>query len=349
MADGSRPPADVVSAPRFEALVFVHDEAPGIRRRRCGRGFVYRDPKGRPVKDPPTLERIRKLAIPPAWTDVWICPQAHGHIQAVGRDAKGRKQYRYHDVWSAGRSETKFARLAAFGRALPKLRERVEQDLSRRGPSREKVLATATRLLEISLIRIGNKEYARQNHSFGLTTLHKRHIDIDGGALMLHFVGKSGVERRVSVRDRRLARIVQGLQELPGQRLFKYRNAEGELVPIESADVNAYIRETMGDDFSAKDFRTWAATVSAARALRLEPAPESAAAAKRISTRAIKATAAILGNTPTVCRASYVHPAVLEAFSDGRLADSFPPPEDEGFEAALIGFLEDRRPHAKAA
>ncbi|HWE44997.1 MAG TPA: DNA topoisomerase IB [Caulobacteraceae bacterium] len=347
MPDGTLAPAVLASA--CDGLVFSHDDGPGITRRGAGRGFAYYDAKGRLIRDPDVVDRIHKLAIPPAWTDVWISPSPRGHIQAVGRDAKGRKQYRYHDQWSAGRAETKYARLAAFGRALPKLRERVEQDLGKRGPSRDKVLATAVRLLEISLIRVGNKEYARQNHSFGLTTLHKRHIDVDGAALALHFVGKSGVEQRVSVRDRRLARVVQSLQDLPGQRLFKYRGDDGELAPIDSSDVNGYIRETMGDDFSAKDFRTWAATVSAARALCLEPAPESAAAAKRTSTQAIKAVAAILGNTPTVCRSSYIHPAVLDAFAEGRLADAFPDPEDEGFEKALIAFLESCADRAKAA
>ena len=351
MPDGTLAPAAVSASngPSQQGLVFAHDDRPGITRRGVGRGFAYRDARDKSLRDAETLQRIRSLAIPPAWTEVWICPNPRGHIQAVGRDAKGRKQYRYHDRWSAGRAETKYARLAAFGRALPKLRARVEEDLSKRGPSREKVLATAVRLLEISLIRVGNKEYARQNHSFGLTTLHKRHIEVDGSALMLHFTGKSGVEQRVSVRDRRLARIVRGLEELPGQRLFKYRNQDGDLVPIESSDVNAYIRESLGEDFSAKEFRTWAATVSAARALCLEPAPESAAAAKRTSTRAIKAVAAILGNTPTVCRSSYIHPAVLDAFAEGRLADALPSPEDARFEKAMIGFLESCADHAKAA
>lgn len=347
MSDATLAPAAVL--PAHSGLVFAHIDAPGITRRGAGKGFAYRDPKGARVHDRDTLERIHTLAIPPAWTEVWISPNPRGHIQAVGRDARGRKQYRYHDRWNAGRAETKYGHLPAFGRALPKLRDRVEHDLSLRGPSREKVLATAVRLLEISLIRVGNKEYARQNHSFGLTTLHKRHIEVDGAALMFHFIGKSGVEQRVSVRDRRLARLVRGLEELPGQRLFKYRNESGDLAPIESADVNAYIRETMGEDFSAKDFRTWAATVSAARALCLEPPPEFAAAAKRAAMRAIKAVAAILGNTPTVSRASYIHPAVLEAFAEGRLAEALPNPESTRFERAMIAFLENRADQAKAA
>ena len=347
MTDGTLSPAAVL--PAHSGLVFAHIDAPGISRRAAGKGFAYRDPKGAPLRDPDVVDRIHKLAIPPAWTDVWISPNPRGHIQAVGRDAKGRKQYRYHDHWNAGRAETKYGHLPAFGRALPKLRARVEDDLSRRGLSREKVLATAVRLLEISLIRVGNREYARQNHSFGLTTLHKRHIEVDGSALMLHFIGKSGVEQRVSVRDRRLASLIRGLEELPGQRLFKYPNEAGDLVAIESHDVNAYLRETMGEEVSAKNFRTWAATVSAARALSIEPAPESAAAAKRTSTQAVKAVAAILGNTPTVCRSSYIHPAVLEAYAEGRLAGALPDPESARFEKAMIAFLEGSAREAKAA
>ena len=347
MSDATVAPAAVL--PAHSGLVFAHIDAPGITRRGAGKGFAYRDPKDAPLLIAETLERIRKLAIPPAWTEVWICPNSRGHIQAVGRDAKGRKQYRYHEQWNAGRAETKYARLSAFGRALPRLRERVEHDLSARGPSREKVLATAVRLLEISLIRVGNREYARQNHSFGLTTLHKRHIEVDGSALMLHFIGKSGVEQRVSVRDRRLVFLIRSLEELPGQRLFKYPNEAGDLVPIGSSDVNAYLRETMGEDVSAKNFRTWAATVSAARALCVEPAPESATAARRTSTQVIKAVAAILGNTPTVCRSSYIHPAVLEAYAEGRLAAALPDPESARFENAMIAFLEGRADQAKAA
>jgi DNA topoisomerase-1 len=256
MPDGNLAPAQtsapVVVVPGCETLTYVHDDGPGISRHGAGHGFSYHDPKGRLVKDAVTLERIRRLAIPPAWTDVWISPEPCGHIQATGRDVKGRKQYRYHDLWNAGRSQSKYGRLAQFGRALPKLRERVDHDLAKRGIVREKVLATAVRLLEITLIRVGNKEYARQNKSYGLTTLHKRHLAVDGGVLEFHFKGKSGVEHRMTVRDQRLARIVRGFQELPGQQLFKYRDDTGALVPIGSGDVNAYIHEVAGEDFSAR-------------------------------------------------------------------------------------------------
>ena len=321
-------------------LVYVDDHGPGIRRRRAGKGFFYCGPDRKPVKDLDTLARIRKLAIPPAWTDVWICPDPRGHIQATGRDVKGRKQYRYHDAWSASRSETKYGRMPAFGRTLPGIRARVDADLAKRGLTREKVLATVVRLMELTLIRVGNKEYARQNKSYGLTTLTKRHVEVDGSALAFHFKGKSGVVHKMSVRDRRLARILKDVQSLRGQHLFKYRDESGELVPVESADVNAYIREVAGDDFSAKDFRTWAGTVSAARALRALPPPENKTQARKLTNACLKGVAGALGNTPAVCRSSYVHPKVLEAYAEGRMAEAFPEPEDPAFEDALIAFLE---------
>ncbi|MBC6983684.1 DNA topoisomerase IB [Caulobacter sp. 17J80-11] len=321
-------------------MVYVDDLGPGIRRRRAGSGFSYRGPDGETVRDPDTLGRIRRLAIPPAWEDVWICPDPRGHIQATGRDQKGRKQYRYHPDWSAARAETKYGRMAAFGQALPQVRERIDADLGRRGPVREKILATVVRLLELTLIRVGNREYARANRSYGLTTLEKRHLDVDGSALAFHFKGKSGVHHQTSVRDRRLARILRDLQHLPGQHLFKYRDEEGALVSVESADVNAYIREIAGEEFSAKDFRTWAGTVSAARALRLEPPPSTKTEAKHVVTRCVKAVSGVLGNTPAVCRSAYVHPAVLEAYVDGRLAEVLPDPEADEFEAELIKLLE---------
>ena len=329
--------ADPAAIP--EGLSWCSDELPGIRRTPAGDGFHYHDVKGRPVTDEKALERIRTLAIPPAWTDVWICPRATGHIQATGRDVKGRKQYRYHPDWSAHAAETKFERLPDFARALPKLRRRVEADLNRRGPSRDKVLATAVRLLELTLIRVGNAQYARQNRSYGLTTLHKRHLDVDGAALTFAFKGKSGVEHEVRVRDRRLATVVRSLRELPGQQLFKYRDEAGDLCPVTSDDVNAYIREAMGEQFSAKDFRTWAGTVSAARALRDMEPPASATEAKRRITVCVKAVAGLLGNTPTVCRTSYIHPRVFELFEAGRLADALPGPEAATFERALAKAL----------
>ena len=325
-----------------QGLTWCNDDSPGLSRRRCGKGWSYRDAKGRPVTDPKTLDRIRALAIPPAWTDVWICPKANGHIQATGRDVKGRKQYRYHADWSAARSENKFERLPDFARKLPKLRERVDHDLSLRGACKDKVLATAVRLLEITLIRIGNAAYARQNRSYGLTTLHKRHLDVDGAALTFEFRGKSGKDHRVSVRDRRLARVVRALEELPGQQLFKYRTADGELCPVTSDDVNAYIREAMGEQFSAKDFRTWAGTVSAARALRDMEPPTSATDAKRKITVCVKAVSGLLGNTPTVCRTSYVHPKIFELYESGTLADALPGSDTKGFEPAVIRLLTQR-------
>ena len=322
-----------------DGLSWCSDEQPGLKRTASGKGFAYHDRQGRLITDETVLARIRALAIPPAWTDVWICPRASGHIQAVGRDVKGRKQYRYHPDWSAHAAETKFDRLPEFARALPKLRRRIEDDLGRRGSSREKVLATAVRLLEVTLIRVGNAQYAKQNRSYGLTTLHKRHLEVDGAALTFAFKGKSGVEHEVRVRDRRLATVVRGLRDLPGQHLFKYRDADGDLCPITSDDVNAYIREAMGEQFSAKDFRTWAGTVSAARALReLEP-PSSPTEAKRRITVCVKAVAGLLGNTPTVCRSSYVHPRVFELFEKGRLGEVLPGPDAAGFERALAKAL----------
>ena len=322
-----------------EGLSWCSDESPGLTRTMSKAGFVYHDAKGAKVADARVLDRIAALAIPPAWTEVWICPHASGHIQATGRDAKGRKQYRYHPDWSRHASETKFDRLPAFARALPKLRKRVEADLAKRGVSRDKVLATAVRLLEITLIRVGNTQYARQNRSYGLTTLHKRHLEVDGAALTFSFRGKSGVEHEVRVRDRRLATVVRSLRELPGQSLFKYRDADGALCQITSDDVNAYIREAMGDEFSAKDFRTWAGTVSAARALREGEPPTSPADAKRKTAVCVKAVAGLLGNTPTVCRSSYVHPRVFELYEAGQLAERLPGPDAQGFERALIRAL----------
>lgn len=327
-----------------EGLRWFTDDRPGIRRRGRGKGFDYLAPDGSPIRDEKTLERIRALVIPPAWTEVWICPVANGHIQATGKDIKGRKQYRYHDRWSATRSENKFGRVAAFGRALPRIRKQADQDLGHPGPQRDKVLATVVRLLEITLIRVGNKEYARANRSYGLTTLQKRHVAVDGTAMRFTFKGKSGVEHDTGVRDRRLARILKDLRELPGQQLFKYRDEAGEWRDVGSDDVNAYLRDIAGDDFSAKDFRTWAATVSAARALvEMEP-PETRTVAQGCMRLCVKAVAALLGNTPTVCRASYIHPAVLAAFEAGSLRDTLPGPDTAGFEKALIKLLENTVP-----
>ncbi len=322
-----------------DGLSYCSDEQPGIRRTATKTGFAYHDANGRLVEDERTLARIHALVIPPAWTDVWICPRANGHIQAIGRDAKGRKQYRYHPDWTAHAATNKFDRLPEFARALPKLRRRVERDLARRGHSREKVLATAVRLLELTLIRVGNAQYAKQNRSYGLTTLHKRHLEVGSAALTFAFKGKSGVEHEVRLRDRRLARVVRSLQDLPGQQLFKYRDDDGSLCPVTSDDVNAYIREAMGEGFSAKDFRTWAGTVSAARALRDMEPPTSPTDARRKITVCVKAVAGLLGNTPTVCRSSYVHPKVFELFESGRIGKALPGPDAASFERALAKTL----------
>ena len=321
-------------------LNYVHDDDPGIRRKKSGKGFAYYWPDGRLVREADALARIRHLAIPPAYTDVWICPDADGHIQATGRDDRGRKQYRYHDRWREIRDETKYARMAAFGRALPMIRAQVEADLRKHGFPKEKVLAAVVRLLELTLIRVGNDEYAKENKSFGLTTLRNRHVKFDGAEVVFEFKGKSGVKHRTGVRDRRLARIVRSVQELRGQRLFQYVGDDGELHPVESHDVNEYLREITGENFTAKDFRTWAGTIAAAKALAMQPPPETEREAKKAMTLCIKATAGLLGNTPAVCRSSYVHPGVLKAFSDGRLPEAFAHAEGDEYEAAVLEFLD---------
>jgi DNA topoisomerase-1 len=315
-------------------LVYVDDHDPGLRRVFKGGKARYLDDAGAPVRDARTLERIRQIAIPPAWTDVWICPDARGHIQAVGRDARGRKQYRYHPDWRAVRDERKYERLAAFGRALPKLRARVDADLARPGLPREKVLAAAVRVMEITLVRVGNAEYARNNKSFGLTTLRKRHVTLTGAGAVFEFRAKAGKMRRTGFQDRRLARVLRRCQDLPGQRLFQYVDADGQRRSVESADVNAYLREAMGDDFSAKDFRTWAGTLAAARALAMESTPEGLAHPKTTINSCVRAVAGLLGNTAAVCRACYIHPWVFEAFEQGALPRSLL--RDEAAERALL-------------
>jgi len=320
-------------------LTYVSDLDPGIRRRKAGHGFNYLDPEDRPVTDEPTLDRIRKLAIPPAWTEVWIAPIERGHIQATGRDVKGRKQYRYHERWREVRDEHKYDRAIAFGHALPRLRRRVEHDLSLRGLPREKVLAAVIRVMEITLMRIGNEEYAKVNKSFGLTTLRDRHVRVGAGKAMFEFRGKSGKVHRTGFSDRRLARIVKACQDVPGQRLFQYLDDEGQRHSVESADVNGYLRDVLGDDFSAKDFRTWAGTVAAARALVSLPECVGDGEARKNVVTCVKAVAGVLGNTPAVCRKAYIHPAVLEAYEAGRL-DLKPMNNDRAFELAVLRLLE---------
>lgn len=300
-------------------LAYVNDQEQGLTRLGKPGKFAYADADGRPVKDAATLERIRLLAIPPAWTSVWICPDPNGHIQAIGRDQKGRKQYRYHPDWRADRDARKYERMAAFGRALPRLRKRVDKDLARRGLPREKVLAAVVRLLELTLIRVGNDVYAKTNKSFGLTTMQKRHLTLSGGGAVFEFKGKSGKVHRTGFRDKRLARIVRACQDLRGQRLFQYLDEGGQRRSIESHDVNDYIRAIAGQDFSAKDFRTWYGSLAALEALSLQPAPATKTEAKKALNLCIKAVAGLLGNTPAVCRAAYIHPRVLEAFEASAL------------------------------
>jgi DNA topoisomerase-1 len=301
------------------ALTYCDASETGIQRRRTASGFRYSDADGRDLKDEATLARIKVLAIPPAWTGVWICPDPLGHIQAVGRDQKGRKQYCYHPDWRADRDVEKFQRMAAFGRALPRLRKRIEADLARRGLPREKVLAAVVRLLELTLIRVGNDEYARKNKSFGLTTMQKRHLRLASGGAVFEFRGKSGKVHKTGFHDRRLARIVRACQDLRGQRLFQYVDDDGHRRAIESSDVNDYIRAACGEDFSAKDFRTWAGSLAAMEGLRNLPAAESQAQVKRSVNICVKAVAGLLGNTPAVCRAAYIHPRILEAYERGEL------------------------------
>ena len=289
--------------------------------------FCYRGIDGRPIRDPAVVRRIKALAIPPAWTDVWICPRPDGHMQATGRDARGRKQYRYHPRWRAVRDTTKYDRMIAFGEALPQLRVRLEQDMACPGLPREKVLATVVRLLETTLIRVGNLEYARANSSFGLTTLRNRHVKIAGATLQFHFRGKSGQYHTVRLHDRRLAMIVKRCQDLPGYELFQYIDTAGERQTIDSADVNDYLRQLTGQDFTAKDVRTWAGTVLAACALRECGPCTSQTEAKKNIVQAIDAVAKRLGNTRTVCRACYVHPTVLDAYLDCSLC-ALPLPRD---------------------
>jgi DNA topoisomerase-1 len=337
------PPLEVLEDAHAAGLVYVSDHDPGMRRRRSGTGFAYLGPDGAPVRDEPTLDRIRKLAIPPAWTDVWISPEPAGHIQAVGRDQRRRKQYRYHARWREVRDSHKYDRVIAFGRALPKLRRRVEADLRRRGLPREKVLAAVIRVMGITLMRVGNDEYARKNNSFGATTLRNRHARIAGGKAIFEFRGKSGQVRRTGFHDRRLARIVKACQDLPGQRLFQYLGEDAQQHAVESADVNAYLRETMGEDVSAKDFRTWAGTVLAARALILAEPCAGAGHAKRNINACVKAVAGVLGNTAAVCRGAYIHPAVLDGYATGVLQLK-PAKDDRAFELAVLRFLEAGTP-----
>ena len=321
-AQPAPPDTDPAAAASEAGLHYVSDRSPGLRRKRVGRHFSYIGVDGRPIRDPDQLRRIKALAIPPAWTNVWICPSPHGHIQATGRDAKGRKQYRYHPRWRAVRDETKYERMIAFANALPRIRARVEHDLALPGLPREKVLATVVRLLETTLIRVGNQEYARQNNSFGLTTMRDRHVDIMGAQVRFHFRGKSGKQHIIDLNDRRLARIIQRCKDLPGYKLFQYIDDAGRRQEVDSADVNGYLRAISGADYTAKDFRTWVGTVLAALALQEFEAFDSETQARKNVVCAIERVAERLGNTPSICRKCYVHPAVIEAYLDGLTIDT---------------------------
>ena len=343
---------DPVESAREAGLRYVSDSTPGIRRKRAGKGFTYVGPDGEKITDRAALERIRSIVIPPGWSDVWICSHPKGHIQATARDAKGRKQYRYHPRWQEVRDEAKYERTIAFGEALPAIRERVEQDLARPGLPREKVLATVVKLLEATLIRVGNEEYARDNRSYGLTTLRTKHVGVEGSKLHFRFRGKGGKLHDVAVTDRRLARIVERCQDLPGQTLFQYRDDDGEFRSVESDDVNQYLREISGQDFTAKDFRTWYGTVLAAMALQELAEFDSEAQAKKNVVQAIEQVAERLGNTKAVCRKCYVHPAVIESYLEGATIETLKQNAEREIreslaelrpeEAAVIGLLQQR-------
>ncbi len=327
----SLPPVEIVTDPVISAkaarLRYVSDREPGIRRLRCGKGFRYIGPDGRALRNPAELRRIRSLAIPPAYEDVWICPHGNGHLQATGRDAKGRKQYRYHPEWHKTRGETKFTRLLRFSEYLPAIRKRVEQDLALPGLPRDKVLATVVALMEQTRIRVGNEEYARTNNSYGITTLRNNHVAVRGNTVCFRFRGKRGQWHAIAVEDRQLARIVKRCQDLPGQELFQYVDKDGEQQAISSDDVNGYLKDIAGEELTAKDFRTWGGTLLAALALaRLGPT-DSATQLKKNMVEAIRETARELGNRPATCRKYYVHPAVLEAYADRSLSALMKPRE----------------------
>ncbi len=332
---------DPVESAKAAGLRYVTDARPGIQRKRSGKQFRYVDKDNKPVRDAETLKRIKSLVLPPAWENVWISPNPLGHLQATGRDARGRKQSRYHPRWREVRDETKYERMLLFGAALPTIRERVEHDLSLPGLPREKVLATIVRLMEMTLIRVGNEEYARENKSYGLTTMRNKHVDVHGSTVKFTFQGKSGVKHSVDLTDRRLAKIVQRCYDLPGYELFQYVDKDGETHSIDSSDVNEYLRNISGDHFTAKDFRTWAGTVLACELLKEFETFGSETEAKRNVVAAIKQVAAKLGNTPAVCRKCYVHPLVLDTYMSGALLkDIKRKVEKEGVEEAAKALAE---------
>jgi DNA topoisomerase-1 len=333
-------------------LRYVSDDQPGYTRKAKGDDFEYFDMDGKPIRDEQRLLRIKRIGVPPAYTDVWICPSANGHIQATGRDARRRKQYRYHERWREIRDENKYEKMAAFGEALPKIRRRVQRDLKLPGLQRDKVLATIVQLLERTFIRVGNDEYARENKSFGLTTMKDRHVDVKGSNMRFRFRGKSGIKHDVDVTDRHIAKIISKLQDLPGQELFQYVDEEGEVRDITSQDVNDYLREITGEDFTAKDFRTWAGTVMAAIALNAVGEFETKKQAKTNIKNAISAVSAVLRNTPAICRKCYVHPAVFESYLSGNAIEGLKLRTAEAIEnedvdlrtseKAILTFLQER-------
>jgi len=322
LAPAPTAPAAAAIQAREAGLVYVSDAVPGISRRRAGKGFAYRQPDDRAVRDASTLGRIRALAIPPAYTEVWICRNARGHLQATGRDARRRKQYRYHAQWSEVRGEGKFGRIVAFGKALPKLRRALRRDLALPGYPRQKVLAIVVAVMAETLVRVGNAGYARDNKSFGLTTLRNRHVAFaSSGRARLQFIGKGGQAHDIEVDDKRLVKLVRGVQQLPGQALFQYRDDDGSVQPVDSGEVNDYLRAAMGESFTAKDFRTWGGTLAAFQRLATISLPEqpSEAALKQLQNEAIKAVADALGNTPAVCRKAYIDPCTFTGWRDGSL------------------------------
>jgi DNA topoisomerase-1 len=324
-------------------LHYTNDSAPGYIRIPGKDGFIYQDVHGKEVTDERIIDRIRKLAIPPAYTDVWICKNPNGHIQAIGRDARGRKQYRYHPRWRLVRDEAKFGKMLVFGAKLPVIRAQVERDIARKGLPREKILAVLVRLLERTLMRIGNEEYARNNKSFGLTTLRQRHAKVKGGVLTFDFRAKHGIVWHTEVKDRRLANIVQRLQDIRGQDLFKYVDDDGNEHGVGSDDVNAYLRDITGEDITAKDFRTWAATNLAALALQQFEAFDSEAKAKKNVLRAIEAVAKMLGNTPSICRKCYIHPAIFDGYLDGSLLEGVKSRAGAVLDADAPGLTDEER------
>ena len=334
-------------------LVYVTDETAGITRKKSGKGWTFHDAKGGTITDYWERKRIEKIGVPPAYVDVWICPKENGHIQATGRDDKGRKQYRYHPKWSEARDTAKYAHMAEFGQLLPVLRKRVDSDMRKQGLPRAKVLATVVSLLEKSLIRVGNEDYAKDNKSYGLTTLRNRHLDVEGATMRFDFKGKSGKVWNLDVKDRRVAKVVRSIQDLPGQQLFQYVDEDGRRQPVDSSDVNAYLREISGGaDITAKDFRTWAGTVLASIALQEYEAVDSQARMKKNVKAAIETVAKKLGNTVTICRKCYVHPHVISSYLDGSLLDGIKQEAEATLsengdslkpeEAALLGLLSRR-------